>query len=601
MTSYSGDLIQLDLTQPSFVQAAARSGPFDIETFLEEERGKDLLRFSTAGSVDDGKSTLIGRLLYDTQNVYDDQVRSIEGKGSAGEGQLDLALLTDGLRAEREQGITIDVAYRYFATRRRKFIIADTPGHEQYTRNMATGASTADVAIVLVDARKGVLVQSRRHAYIAALLGVPHVIVAINKMDLVEYAEDRYLRIREEFTEFFAGLEEHGSSGLHFVPVSALAGDNVARPSTNMPWYAGPSLLELLESIPSVESAAASPFRFAVQRVLRPNQNFRGFAGQISAGTVRPGDAVMVLPSGRRSTVRSIVTFDGDLAEAAAPLSVCLTLDDEIDISRGDMLVTPDRPASVVKSFTASLVWMDAQPLVLGRRYLLKHTSRTIFATVRAVRYSMDVAVLKRTGEHTGVEGDTATLGMNGIGLVEIEAAQPVVLDLYTANRHTGSFVLIDTETNATAAAGMVRELLAKSLPAASVPLNAPVTPDDRVRRWGHHGAHVALTGSAEFADAVERALFERGAVVFRCAANDTRLQQAFVERGAIVLTHAPAELPDSGRVEIHATHYDTVTVTDSGSTPSESAQSVLSLLRTSGILLTADAVPVTRHQGEGQ
>jgi sulfate adenylyltransferase large subunit len=612
MTSYSGDLIQLDLTQPSFVQAAARSGPFDIETFLEEERGKDLLRFSTAGSVDDGKSTLIGRLLYDTQNVYDDQVRSIEGKGSAGEGQLDLALLTDGLRAEREQGITIDVAYRYFATRRRKFIIADTPGHEQYTRNMATGASTADVAIVLVDARKGVLVQSRRHAYIAALLGVPQVIVAINKMDLVDYAEDRYLRIREEFTEFFASLEEHGSSALHFVPVSALAGDNVARCSAHMPWYGGPTLLELLESIPSVESAAAAPFRFAVQRVLRPNQNFRGFAGQISAGTVRPGDAVMVLPSGRKANVRSIVTFDGDLAEAAAPLSVCLTLDDEIDISRGDMLAAPDRPASVARSFTASLVWMDAQPLVLGRRYLLKHTSRTVYGTVRAVRYSMDVAVLQRTGERTGNRGDAATLGMNGIGLVEIETAQPLVLDLYTANRHTGSFVLIDTETNATAAAGMVRELLPNSLPdaltvapTASLLLTAPVTPEDRVRRWGHRGAHVALTGSAEFADAVERALFERGAVVFRCSADDTRLQQAFVERGAVVLTHMPAEPTDleriEVRIEIHSEDQATVTVTDATGSPIDAAQAVLALLFTSGILRIADASPAAHLQGENQ
>ncbi len=587
------DLIQLDLDQHAPHQPEERAGPvgsagddiaahFDVEAFLSEERGKDLLRFSTAGSVDDGKSTLIGRLLYDTQNVYDDQVRSIEGKGSAGEGQLDLALLTDGLRAEREQGITIDVAYRYFATRRRKFMIADTPGHEQYTRNMATGASTADVAIVLVDARKGVLVQSRRHAYIAALLGVPHVVVAVNKMDLVEYAEESYTRIRSEFAEFFVGLEEHGASTLHFVPVSALAGDNVVRRSTRMPWYEGPTLLELLEGIPSIERAVAAPFRMAVQRVLRPNQNFRGFAGQISAGTVRPGDRVRVLPSGRSSIVQAIVTFDGDLQEASAPLSVCLTLDDEIDISRGDMLAAPETPATVVRSFTASVVWMDAEPLVTGKRYLLKHTSRMVQAAVRAVRYSVDVVDLERS--------HATTLGINGVGLIEVETVQPLALDLYAANRHTGSFVLIDAETNATVAAGMVRELLAESSAAV---VRGPVTPEERARRWGHRGAHLALAASPAFADEVERALLERGAVVFRCGATDTRLQQAIVSGGGIALTLIAAESGES-RVQIFIK--STGTVTDgqasrdlagygSESDLAASVDAVLRLLRESGVL----------------
>ena len=589
------DLIQLDLDQHAPHQPEERARPvgsagddlaahFDVDAFLDEERAKDLLRFSTAGSVDDGKSTLIGRLLYDTQNVYDDQVRSIEGKGSAGEGQLDLALLTDGLRAEREQGITIDVAYRYFATRRRKFIIADTPGHEQYTRNMATGASTADVAIVLVDARKGVLVQSRRHAYIAALLGVPHVVVAVNKMDLVEYAEESYTRIRSEFAEFFVGLEEHGASTLHFVPVSALAGDNVVRRSTRMLWYEGPTLLELLEAIPSIERAVAAPFRMAVQRVLRPNQNFRGFAGQISAGTVRPGDRVRVLPSGRSSIVQAIVTFDGDLQEASAPLSVCLTLDDEIDISRGDMLASPETPAAVVRSFTASVVWMDAEPLVKGKRYLLKHTSRMVQAAVRAVRYSVDVVDLERS--------HATTLGINGVGLIEVETVQPLALDLYAANRHTGSFVLIDAETNATVAAGMVRELLAESSAAV---VRGPVTPEERARRWGHRGAHLAIAASPAFADEVERALLERGAVVFRCGATDTRLQQAIVGGGGIALTLTAAESGES-RVQIFTK--STRTVTDghvsgdlagygSESDLAASVDAVLRLLRESGVLVS--------------
>jgi sulfate adenylyltransferase large subunit len=540
---------------------------FDVDTYLAEEQAKDLLRFSTAGSVDDGKSTLIGRLLYDTQNVYDDQVRAIEGKGSAGVGQLDLALLTDGLRAEREQGITIDVAYRYFATKRRKFIIADTPGHEQYTRNMATGASTADVAIVLADARKGVLVQSRRHAYIAALLGVPHVIVAINKMDLVDYAEQTYTRIRADFEEFFTRLEEHGSSTLHFVPVSALTGDNVARSSDQMPWYTGPTLLALLESIPATERSANAPFRFAVQRVLRPHQNFRGFAGQISAGTIRPGDAIHILPSGRSSTVRSVVTFDGDLDQATAPLSVCITLEDEIDISRGDMLVAPAHPATLARSFTASLVWMDVQPLALARRYLLKHTSRTVQASVRSIRYSVDVADLSRT--------HATTLQVNGIGLVEIETVQPLMLDRYASNRHTGSFVLIDAESNATVAAGMVRDLLADTPPTP----RGPVTPEERARRWGHVAAHLALTGTPEYAEAVERALLESGAIVFRCGATDTRLRQAILQGGGIALTLMPATGHDHARIGKQATAVATNT------SLAESVDAVMALLRTTGIL----------------
>ena len=422
---------------------------FDMAGFLAEDHARDLLRFSTAGSVDDGKSTLIGRLLYDTQSVYEDNIRSIEGKGTTAPGVLDLALLTDGLRAEREQGITIDVAYRYFATARRKFIIADTPGHEQYTRNMATGASTASLAIVLVDARKGVLIQSRRHACITALLGVPHILVAVNKMDLVNYDEGVFEAIRNDFTAFFEELGELRPPRLYFVPVSALTGDNVVHATTEMPWYTGPSLLEVLETVPAADARTDAAFRFPVQRVLRPNLDFRGFAGQIAAGVVRPGDAIMALPSRRTSRVKSIVTFDGELAQAHAPQSVVLTLEDELDISRGDLLVAPDASAITTTRLSASLVWMDEQPLQLNRRYLLKHTSRTVHAQVSVVDYRLDIATL----EHQ----TAATLSLNGIGVVEIETVQPLAVDPYGASRITGSFVLIDPVTNATAAAGMIR------------------------------------------------------------------------------------------------------------------------------------------------
>ncbi len=429
---------------------------FNIAEYLAEERGKDLLRFSTAGSVDDGKSTLIGRLLYDTQSVYDDQISSIEGKGTTAPGVLDLALLTDGLRAEREQGITIDVAYRYFSTARRKFIIADTPGHEQYTRNMATGASTADVAVVLVDARKGVLVQSRRHAYITALLGVRHVVVAINKMDLVDYAEAVFETIQNDFNRFFNDLDVDGNeqTALHFVPVSALAGDNVVHASAAMPWYSGPTLLGLLESIPSSQVNLDAPFRMAVQRVVRPDLDFRGFAGQIASGIIRVGDAVTALPSGRSSRVRRIVTFDGDLAEAFSPLSVTLTLEDEIDISRGDVLAASSALPTVASSFTASLVWMSETPLDLSRRYLLKQGSRSVPAQVRSVVRVVDLAHLAGQISAPAVSSE---LGMNGIADVSLETLQPLAFDSYAANRHTGSFVLIDLQSNATVAAGMIR------------------------------------------------------------------------------------------------------------------------------------------------
>jgi sulfate adenylyltransferase large subunit len=422
---------------------------FDIDSFLAAEEQKDLLRFTTAGSVDDGKSTLIGRLLYDSKNVYEDQIHSV-AKASvhrgvvSGSGALDFSLLTDGLRAEREQGITIDVAYRYFATARRKFIIADTPGHEQYTRNMVTGASTAELAIILVDARNGVLDQSRRHACIASLVGIPHFLVAVNKMDLVGYDREVFERIRSEFGEF---LDRLGAPHASFIPISALHGDNVVTRSRNLAWYHGPSLLEHLETVEIDDAASRAPFRLPVQRVIRPGQDFRGYAGQIASGSIRPGDEVTVLPSGRRTRVARITAFDGDLEEAWAPQSIVLTLEDEIDISRGDLIAADGDPI-VSRGFEATLVWMNEQPLELGRRYLLKHTTQLVAAEVRALRHRVHIGTL--AGE------PAATLEMNQIGVVEVEAVRPLFFDRYLQNHRTGSFVMIDPETNATVGAGMI-------------------------------------------------------------------------------------------------------------------------------------------------
>ncbi len=398
---------------------------FDIEAFLASELSKDLLRLATAGSVDDGKSTLIGRLLHDARGAYEDQLKSVR----RADGLIDFALLTDGLRAEREQGITIDVAYRYFATPKRKFILADTPGHVQYTRNMATGASTADLAIILLDAKRGLTDQSRRHASIAALLGIRHFVIAVNKMDLVGFEYRVFHDIFAEFKSFLDGL---GVSNPYFLPISALQGDNVVERSANMPWFVGAPLLEHLESI-EVEKPIDAAFRMPVQRAVRPDQNFRGYAGQIASGAIRPGDEILALPSGRRSRVQRIVTYDGDLEVAHAPLSVTLTLEDEIDISRGDMLSSGTEPQSA-RSLEATVVWFDGAPLEPSKEYLLKHTTQTVRALVAT----------------------DSILKMNDIGPARITLAQPLFFDGYKSNRTTGSFILIDRETNATAAAGMI-------------------------------------------------------------------------------------------------------------------------------------------------
>ena len=501
--------------------ATIASPAFSIEDFLAQEREKDLLRFSTAGSVDDGKSTLIGRLLYDTQSVYEDQVKSIEGKGTTAPGQIDFALLTDGLRAEREQGITIDVAYRYFSTAKRKFIIADTPGHEQYTRNMATGASTADAAIVLIDASKGVLIQSRRHAYIASLLRVRHVLVAVNKMDLIGYDEATFRAIAADFTSVLDQIAADTGTPVNavFVPVSALKGDNIVHRAGNesgtMLWYTGPSLLELLESLPSAQETRTAPFRFPVQRVLRPDHTFRGFAGQIASGTVRAGDAITVLPSNRSAKVERIVTWDGDLDEAIAPLSVTLVLDREVDISRGDLIVAAEAQATVARSAKAAIVWMDQQPLDLSRRYLLKHTSHTVPVFLSSVDYRTDLNTLSRQPAQ-GLE-------MNDIGAVSLNLLRPIALDIYRENRGTGAFILIDPDTNATVAAGMVTAASAYVTTGEEDEVGSwgPVTAGEREARWGHRGGVLELAGPIALIDAVERALFAVGVISARINADD--------------------------------------------------------------------------------
>ena len=536
--------------------ATEQDSGFEIGAFLEREREKDLLRFSTAGSVDDGKSTLIGRLLYDTQSVYEDQVRSIEGKGTTALGQIDFALLTDGLRAEREQGITIDVAYRYFSTARRKFIIADTPGHEQYTRNMATGASTADAAVVLIDAAKGVLVQSRRHAYIASLLRVEHLLVAVNKMDLIGYDEARFRSIERDFSLVLDEIAADTGNPVEaiFVPVSALAGDNVVHRAANaagrgpgaMPWYTGPSLLELLEAAPTSRETRTAPFRFPVQRVIRPSHSFRGFAGQIASGTVRPGDTITALPSGRSAQVERIVTFDGDLDEAFAPLSVTLVLNHELDISRGDLIASSKATPSVTRHIGASLVWMDQRPLALKRRYLLKHTSHTVPAFVASIGHRTNIGTLA----HEAAD----TLEMNAIGAVSIELLRPIALDLYAENRATGAFILIDATSNSTVAAGMITSVVADTSDGEdeSITEAGPVTAVERAARWGHQGGVLSLNGSAELIDLIERSLFSTGVVTQRVNTGDAAiagqtglldaLLRVQVESGVLVLQIAANE-----------------------------------------------------------
>ena len=468
----------------------------------------DLLRFTTAGSVDDGKSTLIGRLLYDTKSIFEDQLEAVTGASHRlGEDRVNLALLTDGLRAEREQKITIDVAYRYFATPRRKFIIADTPGHIQYTRNMITGASTADLAIVLVDASKGVLTQSRRHAFITSLLGIPHIIVAINKMDLVGFDEAVYQRIVADFEEFATKLTV---TDITYIPMSALEGDNVVEPSTRMAWYQGGPLLAKLETVTGRSRRNAIDFRFPVQYVIRPNQTFRGYAGTPASGSVGVGDDVVVLPSGLTTQIKSIETFDGPVERASEGEAVVITTTDEIDISRGDMIVRRRNLPTVTRGLDAYLCWMDASELGVGRPYVLAHTTRRVRAVVTNVDYRVNVDTLHRDS--------TATLGMNEIGRVELTTADPLFIDSYRLNSATGSFILIDPQTNATVAAGMIRgETTSATAVSTGVTWEGwNVSRDEREGRQGHRAGVIWLTGmsgagKSTIAKAVERRLFEAG------------------------------------------------------------------------------------------
>src|ERR1700726_2693619 len=461
-----------------------------FESFMERNLEKDLLRFTTAGSVDDGKSTLIGRLLHDSKSVFEDQLASVRGSRiNRSGGPIDFALLTDGLRAEREQGITIDVAYRYFETPLRKFIIADTPGHEQYTRNMATGASTANLAVILIDATKGVLAQTRRHTYIASLLGIPNVLVAINKMDLVQYREDVFLRLQKDFD---ALAKQLAVPHVVAIPISALAGDNVVARSAHMPWYHGPTFLEHLENVPLRVETMSDAVRFPVQYVIRPDASFRGFAGQVASGVIRPGDPVVSLPSERKSRVRSIATFDGDAPEAFPPMSVTVTLEDEIDLSRGDMLVSPAHPPRVSRHFEAMVVWFNAEPAEPGRSYLLKHTSRTVRAKALKIRYRVNVNTL--------VQEPASSLQMNDIAYVEFETVSPLFFDPYTQNRITGSFILIDPISNATLGAGMIRADLSDQTVVEDAAVPTQVAATERYKRHGHYPALILVEGNPDLA-----------------------------------------------------------------------------------------------------
>jgi sulfate adenylyltransferase subunit 1 len=494
---------------------------YEIQDFLPAEdplNEKGLLRLLTCGSVDDGKSTLIGRLLYDSRSVYEDQVQSIAKStvNRAGVGLLDLSLLTDGLRAEREQGITIDVAYRYFSTSKRKFILADTPGHEQFTRNMATGASTADLAIILIDARHGVLAQSRRHAQICALLGIRQVVVAINKMDLAGYSESRYEEIRADFARILDGL---GFKNPYFLPVSALAGDNVVSPGTKMPWFTGPALLEYLETV-EIESTAAE-FRLPVQLVVRPDLNFRGYAGQIASGTVRAGDAVAVWPGGKQTRIARIVTYDGDLPEASAPQSITLVLEDELDVARGSLIAAADQAPIAARRFRADIVWMQERPLDGMHLWLIKHGTHTVRARLMRLLDRLDIATLTR-GPALG------TLGLNDIGLAEFEAVSPLYFDPYNTNRVMGAIVLIDPETNATAGAGMIRGAVESSI--------RPVTPAERTGRFGHGSAAIRLGGRRSLAARLERRIFDRGGVPIVRDRASVEVLEAFNTAGVILI-----------------------------------------------------------------
>ena len=488
-----------------------------IDEFLEQNAHKDLLRFSTAGSVDDGKSTLIGRLLHDSKCIYEDQLSSVKNASGKinNEVEIDFALLTDGLKAEREQGITIDVAYRYFSTPKRKFIIADTPGHEQYTRNMATGASTANLAIILIDARHGVLTQSKRHSFIASLLGIPHFLIAINKMDLVDYSQEVFEKIRQDYSDFAAKLNVRD---LHFIPLSALHGDNVVTPGhENMPWYKGSPLLEYLENVYIASDRNLIDLRFPVQYVIRPDLDFRGFAGQVASGIIKKNDKIMVLPSRKKSRVKSIVTFDGELEQAFPPQSVTVTLEDDIDISHGDMLVHTNNIPHTGRHFEAMLVWMDEKPMNPYAQYIIKHTSNSGKVRIDKLRYRVDVNSLHHQ--------ETEALKLNEIGRVVLTVNKALYFDPYARNHQTGCFILIDVVSNNTVAAGTIIDRISEDrLPSRIFSATQVVdgnrtliSREDRIKRLNQKPATLWLTGlhasgKNNIAYLLEKRLFDMGA-----------------------------------------------------------------------------------------
>lgn len=472
----------------------------DINAYLAQHERKELLRFLTCGNVDDGKSTLIGRLLHDSKMIYEDQLAAVQAdsvkSGTTGAGNIDLALLVDGLQAEREQGITIDVAYRYFSTATRKFIIADTPGHEQYTRNMATGASTCDLAVILIDARHGVQTQTKRHSFIASLLGIKHIIVAINKMDLVGYSEATFKRIKEDYLQFVQTLDLHD---IRFLPISALTGDNVVNPSENMPWYDGVPMMKTLETIEIANDRNFNDARFPVQYVNRPNLDFRGFCGTIASGVFHKGDAVTALPSGKASRIKAIVTYDGELQQAFPPMAVTFTLEDEIDVSRGDMLVSSaGNQPYIADKFDATIVWMAEKAMAPRRQYLIKLATRSVYGSVTEIQHRIDVNTL----EHHPTE----ELHLNEIGRCTVSVNAPVVFDAYQGNKGTGAFIVIDRLTNVTVGAGMVVGLAGDSGA-------QPVSAEERAARFGQKAAAIALTGThaQDTAYLLERKLFDSG------------------------------------------------------------------------------------------
>ena len=474
----------------------------DIDAYLAQHEQKELMRFLTCGNVDDGKSTLIGRLLHDSKMIYEDQLAAVQAdsakSGTTGAGKIDLALLVDGLQAEREQGITIDVAYRYFSTSNRKFIIADTPGHEQYTRNMATGASTCDLAVILIDARYGVQTQTKRHSFIASLLGIKHIIVAVNKMDLVDYSETTYKQIKQDYLSF---IESLNLNDVHFIPMSALDGDNVVNPSENMPWFTGKPMMETLNTIEIASDYNFKDARFPVQYVNRPNLDFRGFCGTVASGIFHTGDKITVLPSGKSSQIKSIVTYDGELEQAFAPMAVTLTMEDEIDISRGDMIIGQTQSTAIVAdTFNASIVWMTEKTMNIGRQYVIKLATRTVSGSISAINFRIDVNTLEH---HAATE-----IQLNEIASCTLSVNAPVVFDPYNQNKSTGAFIIIDRLTNVTVGAGMITgESNDANL--------APVSAAEKAARFSQTATTINLIGqhSAQITYQLERKLFDTGHV----------------------------------------------------------------------------------------